>query len=248
MTISNAQLTLISNTFMHLKSLSLVRVSLVIDEDPPHANTLRRSLQHLHLEDVTNFSASWHPILDIVAFTSLFDNTDDLRVTVDFFHVNQRPLRRAVEDIRADTSWTANVSHTPLVSRLRIEGLPTTAFHILRFLRTLHAGHTLSTIRISVLDPDIITEIEGILYQNPSVIQKLDLVFSPDMESLLRGEFIERNWSFALLTCNSAEERHIGFLLETMHHRPLTWTIDTSLLTNAELDLLHANGGRTQAL
>lgn len=191
MAISSAQLALILNTFMHLESLSLVRVSLAIGEDPPHAIAPRRSLRHLHLEDVTNSAASWHPIHEIVAFASLFDNIDDFHVTVDFFHVKWRPLHRAVEDIRADTSWMATVSQTPTVSSLRIDGPPTTVLHILRFLRLLQAGHTLSAIRISVLDPDIIAEIEGILGQNPSVIQKLDLMFSSDMESLVRGEFVK---------------------------------------------------------
>lgn len=193
MIISKAQHTLILNTFVHLESLSLVRVSLVIGEDSPHADAPRRSLRHLHLEDVTNSTASWHPIHEIVAFASLFENIDDLRVTVDYFHVKWRPLHYAVEDIRADTSWMANISNTLSISSLRIDGPPTTVLHILRFLRMLQAVHTLSAIRISVLDPDIIKEIEGILGQDPSVIQKLDVVFSPDMESLLRGEFIMRN-------------------------------------------------------
>lgn len=235
---SQTQLILLLDTLPNLVSLSLCHVLLDTDGDQPRAAPSGRSLQYLYLENVTNSVLSWHPIREIVTFASVFKSIDNISVMVNPSFIKERtPLdRRTVEAIRADTSWMVELPTSLPVKSLTIRGPPTTHLHILRLIHLTNPMPTLNTLRVSVLDPDIIAEIEGIIGDNPSCIETMDLSFSPDLYRLMDGESTQNALFSALLTYMFTEEL-AGFKRESMFPGSLAWTIDASLLTN--LRVLH---------
>lgn len=194
---SETQLILLLDTLPSLIGLSLARVVLATGDAQSRAPPSGRSLQYLYLQDVTNSVRPCHPIREIVTFMSLFRSIDDISVFIDPSFIKEcTPLDlRTVEATRADTSWQAEISLSLPVKRLGMHGPPTTHLQILQLIHLTNPMPTLNTLRVSVLGPDVVAEIERIIGDDPSCIELLTLGFSPDMNYLMNSESI-RNMSF----------------------------------------------------